>query len=199
MGRTHVNTTIQPDEVTCGPAAIKHALAIFGTKKSITLLSKLCKTSRHGTTTTNMIHAIRTLGFSVLSVEKVTLNHLSGALWYPPNQPRAVIVCYLYSSDNNDHPIASSGHWAAVSSYSASKSRIVIFDSYTGQKKSYSWGDFRKRWKDYDLKRKKISPRKYRYVRKWRRRLMLVVAKTPDNLPTFRIKTAATYTPLMPV
>lgn len=188
MGRSHVNTIQQPDENTCGPVSIQHALAIFGLKKSLSLLSRLCKTTSYGTTTQHMIGALRALRFSVLSVEEATLTHVLRALQSSPSEPRAVIVCYLYEKNEVED-----GHWATISSYRASNSRIVLFDSYSGQKKSYAWDDFRVRWKDYELKRKKISPSKYRFIKKWRRHLMLVVAKSPENLPAFHIRSAIRY------
>ena len=196
MGRKHVNTIMQPDENTCGPVSIVHALAIFGQKRSIVGLSKLCKTSSQGTTTHNMIQGLRKLRFFVMGVEKSRLDHLMSALQSPPNQPRAVIVSYLYANDKRDEPLIESGHWATVCSYSPSRSRIVLFDSYSGQKKSYYWEDFCLRWKDYDRKRRKISDRKYRFIKRWRQRLMLVVASERSHLPEFRIRTASVHTPL---
>lgn len=197
MGRSHVTPVQQPDDTTCGPAALKHALAVFGKRKSLEYLMDLCKTNRNGTTTKNMIHAANKLGFSVLVVEYATLHHLQSALKYNPNQLRAVIVSYLYDLDEKDRPHPDSGHWACVSSYSASKSRIVLFDSASGQKKSYAWNDFRTRWMDYDLKRRNIGKRKihFQLVRRWQQQLLFVMARDPSHLPKFSIDTSKVFTP----
>lgn len=185
----------QPDSTTCGPAALKHALAILGKRKSLEYLIDLCKTNRNGTSTRNMIAAANKLGFSVLAVEFATLHHLQSALRYPPNQVRAVLVSYLYDLDYKDRPHPDSGHWAVISSYSARKSRIVLLDSSTGKKKSYSWVAFRDRWRDFDLKRKKLHKRgrRFQLVRRWQEQLMLVIAKDEDNLPNFKIDTARVF------
>lgn len=197
MGRNHVTPIQQPDNTTCGPAALKHALAVFGKRKSLEYLMDLCGTNRNGTSTKNMIRAANKLGFSVLVVEYATLRHLQSALKYNPNQLRAVLVSYLYDLDEKDRPHAESGHWAAVSSYSASKSRIVLFDSSSAQKKSYDWADFRARWMDYDLKRKRIGKRKkhFRLIRKWQQQLLCVIARDASHLPTFTIDTSRVFTP----
>ncbi len=197
MGRSHIVPLLQPDDVTCGPTALKHALAVLGKRKSVSTLTDLCKTNRNGTTTKHMIQAITELGYSVVAVEYSTLHHLQSALKYRPNQPRAVIVSYLYWRDEDDIPHPETGHWALVSSYLASKSRVVLLDSYTGQKRSYAWSDFRGRWMDYDLKRKRVAKDKqqFRWIKQWQRQLMLVIAKTPEDLPKFSIDTAKVFTP----
>jgi ABC-type bacteriocin/lantibiotic exporter with double-glycine peptidase domain len=197
MGRKHVTPVVQPDDSSCGPASIKHALEILGKRRSLESLKKLCKTSRNGTTVKNMITALNKLGLSVMSVENASLRHLTGALKYSPNQHRAVIVNYLYHCDDTDDKWRESGHWATVSFYSAREGKIVLFDSYTGRKKSYSWKNFINYWKDYDLKRKRTSKRKatYTVVKKWKHRLMLVVAKDRDGLPDFTIGTSKIYSP----
>jgi ABC-type bacteriocin/lantibiotic exporter with double-glycine peptidase domain len=197
MGRSHVTPIQQPDDTTCGPTALKHALAMFGKRKSLEYLMELCATNRNGTSTKNMIRAANKLGFSVLIVEYATLHHLQSALKYNPNQLRAVLVSYLYDLDEKDRPHADSGHWAAVSSYSASKSRIVLFDSSSAQKKSYDWADFRSRWMDFDLKRRKYGRRKkhFRLIRKWQQQLLFVMAKNPAHLPKFTIDTSHVFTP----
>ncbi len=195
MGRTHVIPIQQPDSTTCGPAALKHALAVLGKRKSLDYLIELCKTNRNGTSTKHLISAINKLGFSVLAVEFATLHHLQGSLRYPPNAPRAVMVSYLYDLDHKARPHPDSGHWAVVSSYSARQSRIVLLDSSTGKKKSYSWLQFRDRWRDFDLKRKKLHKRgrKFQLVRHWQEQLMLVLAKDEENLPNFRMQTAKVF------
>jgi len=158
---------------------------------------ELCGTNRNGTSTKNMIRGANKLGFSVLVVEYATLHHLQSALKYNPNQLRAVLVSYLYDLDEKDRPHAESGHWAAVSSYSASKSRIVLFDSSSAKKKSYGWADFRARWMDYDLKRRNIGKRKkhFQLIRKWQQQLLFVMAKDPSHLPRFTIETCHVFTP----
>lgn len=191
MGRSDVTPIQQPTNYTCGPAALKTALHIFGIHKSLQSLITLCKTTRNGTTTQNLINAINSLGFPVLAVEYATLAHLQSALTYPPNNVRAVLVSYLYDLDKKDRPHPDSGHWAAVSSYLASKNKIVLFDSASSSRKSYNWQEFRERWKDYDWKRKKVGVRghKFRLVRHWQQQLMLIITKDSDNLPKFSIPT----------
>jgi len=192
MGRKHINTITQPSESTCGPVAIKHALEVFGKKRSLPALIKLCKTSRNGTSTPNMIRALTLLGFSVLSVEKANLHHLTSALKSHQRKTRAVIVSYLYARDDNNKPWDGSGHWAMVSGFSPRRSRIILLDSYSGKKKSYEWQDFRQRWKDFDLKRRKLAskPHTYKIFRKWQKQLMLIITKDPKYLPKFSIQTA---------
>ena len=155
MGRSHVKPVQQPTDTTCGPTALKHALAIFGRRKSLSSLMELCGTNRNGTSTKAMVRAANKLGYSVLLVEYATLHHLQSALKYKQNQTRAVLVSYLYDLDEKDRPHPDSGHWATVSAYSASKSRIFIIDSASAQKKSYDWTDFRTRWMDFDFKTEK--------------------------------------------
>jgi ABC-type bacteriocin/lantibiotic exporter with double-glycine peptidase domain len=195
MGRTHVQTILQHTEVDCGPAALKHALSVFGARRSLSYLNTLCKTNRNGTSTTNMIQASLKLGYSVLAIENATLRHLTGALRYSPTKPRAVIVSYLYENGEQDNTWKDSGHWAAVSSYSASNGKIIIFDSYVGKKKSYYWQDFKKVWKDYDLIRKPTDKlrKQYKLVKKWQHRLLLVIAKSAQELPSFSIQTAKLF------
>lgn len=197
MGRSHVKPIQQPDDTTCGPVALKHALAIFGRRKSLDSLMELCGTNRNGTSTKNMIRAANKLGFSVLVVQYATLHHLQSALKYLPNQVRAVLVSYLYDLDEKDRPHPDSGHWAVVSSYRASRSRIVLLDSASAAKKSYDWSDFRARWMDFDLKRRKISAhsRHFKLVRRWQQQLLLVMARHPEDLPRFHISTSKVFTP----
>jgi len=187
----------QPSNNTCGPAAMKTALHIFGIHKSLEALIELCKTTRNGTTTKNLIQAWNSLGFAVLAVEYSTLTHVQSALKSTPNMMRAILVSYLYDLDNKQRPHPDSGHWAVVSSYSASKNRIILFDSASSSRKSYNWQEFRNRWKDYDLKRKKITSRghKFQLIRHWQPQLMLVIAKHPDHLPKFTITTSKLFIP----
>lgn len=194
MGRSKVTPIQQPDDTTCGPAAVKLALQILGKKKSLKSLMRLCKTNRNGTSTQNIINALSKLGYSVLVVQYATLHHLQSALRYPPNQMRATLVSYLYDLDDREEPEPESGHWAVVSSYMASKSRIVILDSINAKKKSYQWNDFRKRWIDFDLKRRRTG-NGFRLVRKWQPQLLVVIARDPKHLPKFRIATAQRFLP----
>jgi len=197
MGRSKVRPIQQPDDTTCGPSALKIALRVLGIKKSLESLITLCSTNSNGTSTKNMIKAITRLGLSCLVMENTTLRHLQSALKYSPNAPRATLVSYLYDLNDREEPHPESGHWATVSSFMSSKSRIVLLDSSTGSRKSYDWADFRERWWDYDFKRKKISKRgkKYRLVRRWQSQLMMVIARKPDFLPSFSVDTARVFTP----
>ncbi len=197
MGRSHIKAIKQPDDTTCGPAALQIALRVLGVRKSLDTLITLCKTNRNGTSTAHMIQAVNKLGLSCLVMEYTTLHHLQSALKYRPNEARAVLVSYLYDLDDKDEPHPESGHWATVASYLASKSRIVLLDSSTGKRKSYDWADFRDRWYDYDYKRRKLKRRgrKFRLIHKWQAQLMLVVARDPESLPYFRIATARVFIP----
>lgn len=197
MGRTHVTTIQQPDDRTCGPVSIKHALTILGKRKSLEHVIQLCRTNRNGTTVNNMVTAVNKLGFPVLLVEYATLRHIQSALKYPPNHPRAVLVSYLYDLDEKDEPHPDSGHWATVASYRNDKSRIVLLDSASAQKKSYEWGQFRNRWFDFDLKRKRLHKRgrKFQLVRRWKSQLMMVIARKADDLPKFTIETREIFLP----
>ncbi len=185
----------QPDNTTCGPSALKLAMEIFGKKRALSTLIDLCKTNRNGTSTKNLILAANKLGFSVLAVEYATLHHLQSSLRYPHNQPRAVLVSYLYDLDEKERPHPESGHWAVVSSYSARASRIILLDSSSGKKKSYAWQGFRNRWMDYDLTRQRIRKRgrKFRLVRKWQQQLLFVMATDVKHLPKFNISTARVF------
>ncbi len=197
MGRSHIKPIQQPDDTTCGPTALKHALAIFGQRKSLIFLMELCGTNRNGTSTKNMIKAANKLGFSVLVVEYATLSHLQSALKYSPNQIRAVLVSYLYDLDEKLHPHPDSGHWAVVSAYRPSQNRIVLLDSASAQKKSYAWSDFRSRWMDFDLKRRKNSAhsKKFHLIKNWQNQLLFIMAEDPKNLPKFRIASSKIFSP----
>ncbi len=195
MGRSKVLPIYQTSsEPACGPVALKTALKILGKRKSLDELKELCQVTRNGTSTKNMIRAAKRLGLPALTLENATLRHLQSALRYRPERQRAVLVSYLYDCDDNDKPHPDSGHWAVVSSYLASKGRVVILDSYSGQKKSYAWSEFRTRWTDYDLKRKRVGKRgRFKIVRRWQPQLMMVVAREACNLPQFSIGTAKVY------
>lgn len=195
MGRSKAQPIQQPDDTTCGPSALKIALSILGLKKALSTLIDLCKTNSNGTSTKNLIHAINTLGFSVLAVEYSTLAHLQSALKYTPNNHRAVMVSYLYDLDEREQPHPDSGHWATVSSYLPSKNKIVLLDSASGKRKSYNWQDFRERWYDFDLKRKKITKegKKFKLIRHWQPQLMLVIARDAKHLPKFTSPTSKLF------
>lgn len=197
MGRTHVSAIQQPDDTTCGPAALKVALHVIGVTKSLTSLIEHCKTNRNGTTTKNLIAAINKLGFPVLAVEYATLAHLQSALHYHTRTIRAVMVSYLYDLNEKFEPHPDSGHWATVSSYSASKNKIILLDSASGKRKSYHWQDFRSRWFDYDLKRKRLSKKSkhFKFVRHWQPQLMLIIGKTVADLPKFKIDSSKIFLP----
>lgn len=195
MGRSHLSPIQQPDNLTCGPASLKLALEILGKRKSLSSLIELCKTNGHGTSTKNMVRAVNKLGLPTLVVQYATLHHLQSALKYHVNQPRAVLVSYLYDLDHKDEPHPESGHWAVVSSFSARRSRIILLDSASGKKKSYDWQTFRNRWMDYDLKRKRVrkNSEKFQLIRKWQQQLMMVIARDEANLPKFKISTARLF------
>lgn len=196
MGRTHLTPIQQPDDQSCGPAAMKLALQMFGKRKSLKTLAKLCKTNRNGTSTKNMIKALNKLGFAVELVEYATLKHVQSALKYKPGALRAALVTYLYDLDEKERPHPDSGHWAPVYSYSSSKNRIVLLDSINAKKKSYLWSDFRERWIDFDLKRRTVdNGRTFKLVRKWQPQLLMIVARSVQHLPKFRISTAKVFEP----
>jgi hypothetical protein len=159
---------------------------------SVARCMDLCKTNTNGTTTKKMIRAIKKLKLPALVVEKTTLNHLLSALKTTPIQRRAVLVSYLYATDDDDNPKPDSGHWAVVSSFKPSTSRIVLLDSYTGKKTSYAWMEFRRRWYDENRKKRKVSGRrnKFRFIHKSEKQLMIVVSTHEDHLPKFGIPTA---------
>jgi ABC-type bacteriocin/lantibiotic exporter with double-glycine peptidase domain len=193
MSRSKAKPHSQPDEHSCGPAALKTALEILGVRKSHSQLANLCKTNTHGTTLPNLIKAANKCGISVLSVEWATLRHLQSVLKNTPLRPLAVIVDYLYDID--DEHSEDTGHYATVASFSSRLSKIVIFDSYTGKKKSYLWTDFLDRWYGFDKKRRKISHRrnKFKLSRKWHNRLLLILAKDQGHLPKFTTPTAKLF------
>lgn len=198
MGRSQVTPIQQPNDVTCGPAATKTALEILGIRKSVNRLTKLCRTNSNGTSTKNVIAAINRLGFPVLAVEYASLRHVKSALTSKPNKVRAAIVTYLYDDKEDTQtiiPHPDSGHWAALASYDSSRSRIVVFDSCSGQKKSYPWKQFRERWIDYDFKRRRNSDGGYKLIRKRQPQLLLITAQQEKDLPKFTTPTAKLFLP----
>jgi len=192
MSRYRIIPIKQPDEDSCGPAALKMALSILGKRMSFSRLKDLCETNTNGTNTKKMIRAIKKLNLPALVVEKTTLNHLLSALRTSPLQKRAVLVSYLYGIDQDDNPEPWTGHWAVVSSFKPSTSRIVLLDSYTGGKTSYAWGEFRRRWIDENLKRRKTGKRKnkFRFVHKSEKQLMIVLSNDAAHLPRFGMQSA---------
>lgn len=198
MGRKQIQPIQQPDDYTCGPASLKVALQILGKRKSLPTLIDICKTNRNGTSTKNLIAAANKVGLYVLAVQYATLHHLQSALKYPPNKVRATLVTYLYDIDDNDKPHPESGHWATVAGYRSSDSRIVIFDSSYAIKKSYNWKDFRRRWIDYDMKRRNLNfdrERSFHFVKNWQPQLMLVMARDPNHLPRFKTAYSQLFEP----
>lgn len=197
MGRTHVKAVQQPNDLTCGPAALQIALRVLGIRKSLKSLITLCKTNRNGTSTKHMLEAITKLGLPCLVMEYATLHHLQGALKYRAGETRATLVSYLYDLDEKHEPHPESGHWATVASFLPRNARIVLLDSATGRRKSYPWSEFRERWYDYDYKRRKVHKRgrKFRLIHKWQSQLMIVVARDAESLPYFRTQTARVYIP----
>jgi ABC-type bacteriocin/lantibiotic exporter with double-glycine peptidase domain len=199
MGRTKIIPFEQPNDYTCGPSTWKMALSILGIRKSFLFLNKLCKTNSSGTSTKNMIKVANKLGLSVLMVRKTNLRQLKSALKIKsPKNSRAVVVDYLYDLDKNKKPDPKSGHWATVSSYKSKVKRIQLLDSASGTKKSYRWFDFYKRWFDYDLKRRYINVKKtkYKMIKNWQPKLMLVIAKNPLDLPKFKSPQVKLYLPV---
>lgn len=194
MSRKKTKPFTQPDKEACGPAALKNTLKLFNMRKSYDQLYDLCKTTKNGTSVENLIQAANRLGFYVMSIEWATLTHLQNALKSPSAATRAVIVDYLYK---DEEPHEETGHYAVVASYSARSSRVILFDSYSGTKKSYLWTDFLDRWYDYDYKRVKAkhSIRRYNLYRKWHNRLLLVIAKQPEHLPKFKSATKKIFIP----
>lgn len=194
MGRKKTKPITQIDEVSCGPASLKIALKILGVNLGYEYLYSLCKTNKNGTSVARMIQAANKLGLSVMTMEWATLTHLQSALKSKPGKPRIVIVDYLYS---DTEPPEETGHYAVVAGYSARNSRIIIFDSISGTKKSYLWTDFLDTWYDYDYKRVKAehSIRRYQLYKKWHNRLMFVMSFNPKYLPKFRNSLTQLFTP----
>lgn len=195
MGRSKTKPYPQPDDKTCGPVSLKTALAILGKRKSLTDLIPLCRTNKNGTSVKNLIGAINQLGYPVLAVEWATLRHLQSALKSNPGEPRAAIVNYqeIDAADEKDE----SGHYAAVAKFSARDSRIVLFDSFSAQKKSYKWTDFIDLWYDYDYRRihKSHPKNSFKLGRKFYNRLLLIIAQKAQDLPRFSASTAKLFLP----
>src|SRR3989344_1631909 len=195
MGRTHAKPHPQPDNYTCGPAALKTALEILGFRISLRNLISLCKTNRNGASVKNLISALNQLGFSVLVTEWATLRHLQSVLKTTPEHTRAAIVNYqeIDSDDEKDE----SGHYATVAGFSARDSRIVLFNPSTGSKKSYKWTKFIDIWYDYDYKRIRRHHRhqQFKLTRRYYNRLLLVIANHPQDLPRFSISTSKMFLP----
>lgn len=194
MGRSKAKTHLQPDDYTCGPASLKTALEILGLKPSLASLINLCKTTKNGTLVKNMVRAANKMGVSVLVIQWASLRHLQSALKNTSTKPKSVIVDYLYK---DEEPHEETGHFAAVSSFSAREGRIRIFDSYSNTKKTYAWKDFLDRWYDYEKTRThtKLHHRTYRLTRRWSNRLMMVLSRNPKYIPKFKITTQQLYTP----
>jgi hypothetical protein len=70
-----------------------------------------------------------------------------------------------------------------------------LLDSASGKRKSYNWQDFRERWYDFDLKRKKLTKtgKKFKLVRHWQPQLMLVIARDAKHLPKFSTPTSKLF------
>ena len=190
MGRNKAKTYSQPDETTCGPAALKTALEILGIRKSLPGLVKLCGTNKNGTSVKKLIRAANQLDLAVLTVEWATLRHLHAALRHNSQKPLAVIVDYLYDLDRDYSPDEESGHYATVASFSGRQGKIVLFDSSSGGRKSYLWSEFLDRWYDYDYRRIKN-----RRSKKWHNRLMLILARDASHLPRVTTSTAKLHLP----
>lgn len=192
MGRTKTKTYAQPDENSCGPAALKNALNIIGLRSSFKELCRLCKNTKNGTSVANLIKAANNQGASVMTVEWATLRHIQRILKAKSGQPLAGIVDYLYM---DGEPHEDTGHYAAISSYSARNSRLILFDSYSGTKKSYLWTDFQENWFDYDNKRitSKHAIRRGQLYKRWHNRLLVILARDEQHLPKFTTPTAKIY------
>lgn len=195
MGRTRIKAIKQPDEHSCAPTSLKHALTILGKRMSLKKLIALCNTSRNGTTDKHFIGAIKKLGLCALTVEGANLKHILSALKGSRTAPCVALVNYLCQNSGNDAPDRESGHWAVVSSYCARDGKIQLLDSNTGKRIRYCWTGFRSRWMDYEYKKRKISKRSHRYklIKRWQKQLLVVVARATDHLPRFTIASARLY------
>jgi len=193
MPRSKASYHYQLNDYSCGPAALKTAFEIIGRRISLPLLTAACKTSTRGTSVVNLIKAINHYGFSVLAVEWTTLNHLQSALKPIVDMPRAVIVNYQELEPESYE----NGHYAVVASYSARNSRIKLFNSLQGGKKTYKWIDFIDLWWDFDYRRihPKNPHKQFKLARKYYNRLMLIIAKKPEHLPNFKISTTKLFLP----
>jgi ABC-type bacteriocin/lantibiotic exporter with double-glycine peptidase domain len=187
MSRSKTKPVKQPDEVSCGPASLKTALKIFDKKISFSKLINLCKTSNRGTSITKILQAIKKLGLSALFIKKATLKHINRTLSTGKPYVLVSLINYLYEDDDHGNPDPESGHWAVVASFSQTKKRIVLFDSYTGKRKSYAWPKFRLRWLDYDLQKRHINQpkQKFKFVRKWYHQPLIIVGCKSSHLPQY--------------
>jgi ABC-type bacteriocin/lantibiotic exporter with double-glycine peptidase domain len=187
MRKSSVKPVKQPDNVTCGPSSLSVALQILGKRVSFARLKSLCNTTSGGTSDKGLIGAVRKLGLTAASVERASRRHIISSLARNRSVNRATIVGYFYDKARPDKVNLSSGHWATVAAYSRSRDKIVVFDSITGKRLSYSWNDFRTRWIDYTLKRRYLGrgKRKYRMVKKWLPGPMFIIAPDSRHLPTF--------------
>lgn len=194
MSRSRTKIFIQPNGFSCGPSSLKIALRTLNIQVSYDTLFTLCKTTRTGTNAAGLIRAANRLGLCAMTVHNSTLTHLQSALRSKPGQERAVIVDYLYLDET---PEEETGHFAAVAGYSSRLSRIILFDSFSGTKKSYLWTDFLDRWYGYEYKRikNKQSVRHLSLYRRWQNRHMIILAKSPKNLPDFRTPHKKIYLP----
>lgn len=188
MGRTKIKAVKQPDDVTCGPAALKTALTLLDNRISLPRAIRICGTTRHGTSTRKMLKAIRATGKVAAYIRNSSLRHIRTVLSVKKRSKAAIILPYLYSV-RDKAPQTDSGHWAVVASYSPAQNRIVLFDSYIGGKSSYRWQSFRnKRWVDYELRKPTRGSRakepSARIVKRFDRPL-IVVANRNRDLPAF--------------
>ena len=195
MGRTRIKPIKQPDEHSWAPASLRHAMSILGKRASVNALVDLCKTTRNGTSDRNLLHAIRTLGLSAVILERANLKHIQSALSGTRSTPRVALVDYLCENKDAKSANKESGHWAVVSSFSASRGKIQLLDSNTGKRVWYPWTEFRKRWMDYEYKKRKLTKRsrKYKLIKRWQKQLLVVVAGTAAHLPNFTVASARVY------
>lgn len=194
MSRSKTKTFIQPNDFSCGPASLKTALRTLDMQVSYRTLFTLCKTTKNGTSVSNMIKAVNRLGLTAMTVQDSTLTQLQSALKTKSGQKRAVIVDYLYLGEE---PEEETGHFATVAGFSARTSRIVLFDSYSGTKKSYLWTDFLDQWYGYEYKRvkNKLSAKYKSLYKKWQNRHMIILVKSVHDLPKFRSPGVKIYRP----
>lgn len=186
MPRSKTKPTPQPNEFTCGPASLKTALDIVGIKKSLSSLTKLCKTSHDGTTNHNLAQAAVKSGACALIIENATLKHLIHSLQWSHSHRRALIVNYIYRQTKNQTLHEDSGHLSVVSSYSQTNHKIYLLDPYSSQKKSYFWPNFLARWYDVDLD--PVSNRKKYHIRP-----LIIIAKNQAGLPKFKTENQKLY------
>ncbi len=200
MVRSKLTPIFQPNDFTCGPASVKIAAKILGRKISFKTASLLCRTDHTGTSTDNLIQALRNLGFYALYLEEANLKHVQAGLRSTSSRPKAVIVSYLYDHLAPGSPDENSGHFAVVSSYSSRNGRIHLFDSYTGKKTSTAWLKFIRTWYEIGLRRRRIikGSRKYRMIRAKTKGILILIAREKDQLPKFRTAKVHLYLPVKP-